>query len=222
MLDILLIDWIAIILGVGFIVISLAFFWIFSSHYRKSSERTRIQLAFLIFFLALALSRILLIYFDYFLTHLNSAEYATYVLWWKLSLVFQSIGFGGILFAAENGIFKGKDLYIFLVGFIIVMCIALLHPEIAFTQTASVLALVFALFIPAGYLYLAYKLPPSRRNIALIFIGFSIFGFGIMIVSPDLLATFPTMIHELYLLSILVQIPGFIIFAIGVKRMYFS
>lgn len=220
--EILLIDWIAIGLLIGYTVISLGFFWLFLSHFRTSGEKNKIQLAFIIFFLCMGISRVLLIYFDYFLTHLDSTEYINFILYWKIALVFQFIGIGSIIFAAENGVFKGKDLYIFLIGFIILLCVGLLHPDFVVTQTIVVLVLAFAIFIPVSYLYLAYKLPAARRNIVLIFVGFLIFGLGIMVVSPDLLKTFPAMIHELYLLSILIQIPGYVVFAFGIKRMYFT
>ena len=122
----------------------------------------------------------------------------------------------------EKGVFKGKDFYILLICFSLLFAYGVIQPDVYITLDFIFFALVFAILIPIGYLYLAIKLPAARKNITLIFVGFFIFGMAVMMVNPDFIVSFPTLIHELYFLSSVIQIPGYIIFAIGVKRMYFA
>ncbi len=217
-----MLDWISIGFSVVFMIICFGLFWIFLSHYRKAEDKTNIQLAFIIFFLCSGIARIILVYFDYFLTQLNPAEYVNFVLYWKIALIFQFVGIGSIIFVAEKGVFNGKDLYIFLIGYSVLFGIGIFQSDIYLTLDFVFFSLYFAIFIPISYLYLAYKFPQSRKNIALIFVGFIIFGMAVLMVSPDVLALFPGLIHEVYLVSAMIQIPGYVIFALGVKRMYFS
>jgi vacuolar-type H+-ATPase subunit I/STV1 len=177
--DIILIDWIAIGVSIGFIVIAFGCFLLFTNKYRGSEEKTKIQLAFLIFFLCMGIARIIIIYFDYGLTHLDPLEFINHQLVWKIESIFQLGGIGCIIYASENGVFKGRDVYGFLIGYIILVCIGLLHPDLIMAQTFTVIAMIFALFIPISYIYLAYKYPAVRKDIFYLFVGFAIFGLGI-------------------------------------------
>jgi len=82
--------------------------------------------------------------------------------------------------------------------------------------------MIFALFIPISYIYLAFKFPAARKNIAIMFVGFATFCVGVLIVFTTFVGMFPTVSHELKLISAVIQILGFSIFAIGIKRMYFG
>ena len=139
MQDILLIDWIAIGFLISFSVVAFGLFVLFTSTYLKSKDKTKIQLAFLIFFLCMGIARIFIIHFSYFLTHLDPTEYSNHQLFWKMASIFQLGGIGGIIFASENSVFKGKDFYGFFIGFIIVFCIAMLHPDFATAQTLTLI-----------------------------------------------------------------------------------
>jgi hypothetical protein len=216
------IDWIAIGFYFGFIALSFGCFLFFSLNYRKLGEKTKIQLAFLIFFLCWGIASSILLYFDYFLTELNPVEGLNHLLIWRISSIFIMGGLGTVIFASENGVFKGKDYYVFLIGYLIFFCIGIFHPDVLIAETFMLLAMGFALFIPISYIYLAYKFPAARKNIALEFVGFVIFAIGIVMAFAPVVEAFLPLIHELYLMSAIIQILGFSLFAISINRMYFA
>ncbi|MHA1264860.1 MAG: hypothetical protein ACTSRS_06450 [Candidatus Helarchaeota archaeon] len=214
-----LVDWTAIILFIIVVIISITIALIFFLKYVHWRERNNNQLAFGILFLCLGIGRSFLIYFDYFLTHLNPAEYENYQIVWKLATLFLLIGLGTLILVSEHAVLEGKDYYIFFIGFAIITCGVMIVPDFILSQTLGTAAIAFAVFIPISYIYLAIKLPPSRKNIALIFTGFIIYGAGLILLSVFLVD--PNTIHIVYVISALIQISGLIIFGIGAKRMYF-
>ncbi|MDD1779482.1 MAG: hypothetical protein LUQ65_15070 [Candidatus Helarchaeota archaeon] len=220
--DMNIIDWIAFWVFFSFIALSFGCFLFFSLKYRKLGEKTKIHLAYLIFFLCWGIASGILLVYDYCLTGLNPAEGLNYMLVWRIASAFLMGAFGSIIFASENGVFKGKDYYGFLIGYLIFFCIGLCHPDFFIAELFMMVAECFALFIPISYIYLAYKFPAARKNIALQFIGFLIFAIGIVMAFAPVVAAFLPLIHELYLVSAIVQILGFSIFAISINRMYFA
>ncbi|MDD1779481.1 MAG: hypothetical protein LUQ65_15065, partial [Candidatus Helarchaeota archaeon] len=183
---------------------------------------TRIQVALLIFFLCWGIARALLIYFDYVLTQLNPLEVVNYLVFWKISCLFLMGAFGSIIFASEHAVFKGKDFYVFVIGYLVFFSIGIASFDVLVADTFMLFAMMFAGFIPLSYIYLAYKYPAARGNIALLFIGFAMFCVGVLMAFTTIVAMFLPMIHELYLMSAVIQIVGFSIYAIGNKRMYFA
>ena len=218
------IDGVAIGFWIVVIILSLAISGVLFYLYAKSEHRVKYRLAFCLVFLSLGISRIILMYFDYFLTELNPVLYENYQLMWKLAQLFELIGLGFLILISEDAVFKGKDYYVFSIGFSIVVCIGMLIQEFLLTQNILVYALAFAILIPISWLYLAIKLPDTRKNTLLIFLGIIICGAGLILISAAVVeALLPLMnIHYIYLLSAIIQIPGLLIIATGVKRMYFA
>jgi hypothetical protein len=218
MADLNMFVWLGMGIFVGIIVLSFGCFLFFLSKYRKSEERTKIQVAFLIFFLCLGIVRSILLYYDYLYNVMEIQELVI----WKISNIFLMGGIGSIIFASENGVFKGKDFYGFLIGFLILFSISIVYPDIPLSQSFMLSAMIFALFIPISYIYLAYKFPVSRKNIVLMFAGFGIFIVGLFSALSAVVEMYTAVLNELYLIGAIIQAVGFSLFAIGIKRMYFA
>ncbi|MHA1132344.1 MAG: hypothetical protein ACTSQI_15535 [Candidatus Helarchaeota archaeon] len=214
------IDYITIGIWVGVICVTLGIFLILLHKYLSYSETNKNQLAFCIMFFCLGLSRIFLLYFDYFLTELNPAEYINYATVWKVATSFLLIGVGFLILVSEHALWKGKDYFLFFIGFAIVVTLSMIVPNFELSQTLSTAAIGFAAFIILSYLYLAYKLPQARKNTMLMLLGLIIYGVALILVSVFIAE--PSIIHWLYFCSALIQIPGLLLFGFGVKCMYFS
>lgn len=221
-IDMSVIDGLAIGVFSAFVALSFGFFVFFYLRYRKAEEKTKIQVALLIFFLCWGIGRTLLIYFDYVLTQLDPLEVVDHLDFWKIADIFLMVAFGSIIFASENAVFKGKDYYAFLIGYLIFFSIGIASFDVLIADSFMVFAMLFAGFIPLSYIYLAYKYPLSRKVIALLFIGFTMFIVGMLMAFTTIVEMFLPVIHELYLISAVTQILGFSVYALGVKRMYFA
>jgi hypothetical protein len=223
-MELLPLDWVAIRIWIGVVVISFGISFAFFQKHLKFTEKTKIQLAFCLVFLCLAIGRGILIYSDYFLTELDLNAYITFQTVWKIANLFEIAGLGFLILVSEYAVFKGKDYFVFIIGFTIVVTIAMgIIQDFFLAQTVSVAAIAFAAFIPISYIYLAVKLPMTRRNIVLLLIGFLVFGFGLVLISAGFVNLLGIgNIHLTYLFSAIVQIPGLLIMAIAIKRMYFA
>lgn len=213
-------DWIAI--GVfGVVAAELILFGsIFFLKYYQKEERNKNQLAFGIMFVLLGIGRIILIVFDYFLTGLDQDLYETHQFTWKLATFFLLVGLGTLILVSEHAVWGGKDFYLFSIVFGILTAISMIIWDFKTSQAFGTMAVVCAIFIPISYIYLAIKLPPMRKNIALIFIGFVIYGVALILMSVFLVD--PASISIIYLVSACLQVPGIFIFGVGIKRMYFG
>lgn len=216
----LLIDWLAIAVFAVVVAVSIGFGVYFLRKYISYEDKNKNQLAFSLVFLFLGIGRIFLVYFDYGLTQLNQAVYEDYAFWWKLATFFLLVGVGAFIWVSEYALWKGKDYFVFFIGFCVVVSIAMFIPDFEQSQAFSTWAVAFGAFILISYLYLAIKLPLARKNIALIFMGFVIYGAALILLSVFL--TTPGITHEIYLISAIIQIPGLLITGLGVKRMYFT
>lgn len=221
-MDTYLIEWLIIGAIAAFVVLAFGCFLFFFAKYRKSEAKTKIQVAFLIFFICWGITRAIQLYFDHLLGLIDPGAVINSNLIWKISFSFLMGGFGSVIFASENAVFNGKDYYALLIGFMVVFSIGLLYPDVVLAQTFMVFAMFFALIIPISYFYLAYKYPLSRRNITIMFVGFAIFCVGVLMLFSTFVNIFPTAKDLIYLSSAVIQLVGFGIFAIGVKRMYFA
>jgi hypothetical protein len=217
-------DWVAIACWSCVLAISYGVFSVLFQKHLEFKEKTKNQLAFCLVFLCLAIGRNLLIYFDYFLTELDVGRYADFQILWRFANLFEIVGLGFLILVSEYAVFKGKDYYLFFIGFSIVVVIGMFFIQDFFlAQSVSVAAVGFGAFIPISYVYMAIKLPMARRNVIFMLIGFLIFGAGLILMSAgivDLLGT--GNIHIIYLLSAIIQIPGMFILAVAIKRMYFT
>lgn len=216
------IDWLSIsiwFLGVG---IALCIFIILIWNYRNSEERTRIKLAFCLIFLCLGVARIFLVIFDYWITGLNPANYAAHQVFWRFAMLFYYAGLGFLILTSENRVFQGRDYYVFSLGYSIGIIICLLIPDFVTTQNALNYLVLFAAFIPISYVYLAIKFPITRKNIAILFIGISLFMVFNFILSAYVVVMLGISVSLLYLICASFQALGITILGVGIKRMYFT
>lgn len=219
-------DWIAIGCWIAVVGITAGIFLILFLKYLSYPERIKNRLAFCLVFLFLAIGRCLLIYFDYFLVELDTTRYGEFQMMWKIATIFQLMGLGFLIITSEYAVFNGKDYYVFFIGFTIVVLISMLIQDFLLAQNVSVGALAFAAFIPISWIYLMRKLPQTRNKILMIFMGFVIYGGGLLLMSANVVPILEDLlslsIHEIYLISPLVQIPGLLILGLGIKKMYFA
>lgn len=222
-MELIPLDWVAIGFWKAGVVLTLGISLLFFLKYFKSTEKTRNQLAFCFVFLCLAIGRAILAYSDYFITGLDLNAYQSFQLIWKVATLFEIVGLGFLIIVSEYAVFRGKDYYVFIIGYTIIVIISMfIIQDFFLAQLVSVAAVGFAAFIPISYIYLAIKLPMARRNITMLLLGFIIFGFGLVLISAGIVNLLGLEnIHLLYLVSAIVQIPGLLIMAIAIKRMYF-
>ena len=216
-------DWIAIGVWISLVIITFGISLVLFLKRFKFTEKTKIQLAFCFFFLSLGIGRAILVYADYFITELIIEQYLYNQVIWKIANFFVIMGLGFLILVSEYAVFKGKDYYLFTIGYAIVIIIAIFFIQDFYTvQNFTSGAVGFAAFIPISYIYLAIKFPMVRRNVILLLGGFLIFGVGLLLISAGIVFVLGGDIHLIYLFSAIVQIPGLLIMAIAIKRMYFS
>lgn len=217
------VDWVAIGFWILLVCIEFGIFLMFFQKYLKWKEKNKVQLAFCLVFLCLSLGRIFLIYFDYGLTDLNVANYILYQNWWKLAILFYILGIGFLFLTSEYRVFRGKDYFLFFIGFSIMVCFAFVVQDFFLSQDLLTYALFFAVFIPISYLYLAIKLPKlARKNVFLMLIGLILYLLFDLILSAGIAPILGIDIHYLYLISAICQSPSLLILAWGIKRLYFT
>lgn len=217
-----LVDGIAIGCWIGFVGVAYSIFGMLLRKYIKFEGKTNLQVAYLLVFALVGIGRMLLIYFDYGLTHLNIAEYSNYQVYWKIATLFFLGGLGFILLTSEYAVFRGKDYYVFFIGFVTVVGAGMLTLDFVTAQIIIGYGLLFAAFIPISYIYLAGKLPSIRKNIALGLIGFILFiGFDIFL-SSFVIVLLPFGISYAYLISAIFQTVGLFLLGLGVNRMAFT
>ena len=216
-------DWVAIGFWIVVVILSFGISLFFFQKYLKFAEKTKIQLAFCLVFLCLAIGRAILVYSDYVLTSLVVDEYVNFQTIWKVANFFELAGLGFLLLVSEYAVFKGRDYFVFIIGFSSIVFIAMLIIQDFFlAQTFSVTAIAFAAFIPISHIYLAIKLPMERRNVFFLLTGFLIFGVVLILISAGITSLLGGDEHLIYLISAIVQIPGLLIMAIAIKRIYFA
>ena len=134
-------------------------------------------------FAFLGVGRILGVYFDYYLTAMNTGLYALHFGFYKIAMGVPAIGIGFFLYAAERSVLNGKDRYACLIGYIIVNAIGFSMPEITLLERITPISGVFLGFIPVGYIYLIWKSKgPMRTQTLFILAGFVFYVLGSFII----------------------------------------
>ena len=215
------IDFIAMGAWIVVIVIALIFFGVLFWKYLKCENKTNSQIAFCIIFLAFALARAIFFYGDYFVVDLVLDDYIHHMPLLKLANLCNLLSLGFLIIVSEYAVFKGKNYYIFTVGFLIVFIISMAVQDYYQVQLFAGLAFYFSIFIPISWVYLGVKLPAARRNALFIFTGFLVLGAGMILVSVGITESFALTLSELYLISAALQAAGLLIMGLGVKRFYF-
>ncbi len=215
------IDSIAIGVWIAVILIALGIFCGLFLLYLKTAERTKVQLAFCLMFLCFALSRAVLVYGDYFVVDLVLDDYINHMEILKIANMFNLLGLGFLIVVSEYAVFKGKDYFVFTIGFSVVTTIAMILQDYYQVQAVAGYAFYFAVFIPISWVYLGVKLPHARKNAMLILFGFLILGAGLILLSIGITEFLTLSLNELYLLSAALQVVGLLVMGLGVKRFYF-
>lgn len=181
----------------------------------EGEKKDILPLVYGFIFLLFFIGRIFSFLFDY-TTELNPANYnPENMIFWKIGVSFQVFAFAIFFILIEIRVMKGRDKYILLILFFIFYLIGMITSNITFV----VIAIVFSLYIPFAYLYIA-KLSSGivRRKAFFVFIGFLLF-FISAILMASLIITMtglePLLMH---LISNLVKVVAIIFLFLGLKK----
>ncbi len=160
----------------------------FLSKYRANRELNIIG-AIGMMFVFFGAGRILGVYFDYYLTAMDTSLYALHYTFYRIAMGVQASGIGFILYATERSVLNGKDKYVCLLGYIIVNTIAFSMPDIALMEIITPISGVFLGFIPVGYIYLIMKSKgPMRTQTSIILVGFIFYVVGSFLIGQTWVA----------------------------------
>lgn len=162
-----------------YFILAICFYYL----YVKRDKENRLLLGVSFFFVFVAFSRMTYIIFDYYLTEFNPLLYQTYFNVWRIATALIIIGFGFVFFIADHNLLKGKDKYVLTIIYGVSGTITVAIPLFDISELFSTTAIIAAmLFIPVTYLYLAIKTSDElRRKSLAIFLGFIIFGIGVIL-----------------------------------------
>ncbi len=174
-------------------------------------------------FAFMAAGRILGVYFDYYLTAMDTSLYSLHVDFYRIMMGVQAVGVGFFLYAAERSVLNGKDKYACVLGYIIVNVIGFSMPDIKLMEFITPLSGVFLGFIPVGYIYLIWKSKgPMRTHTCLILVGFIFYVVGAFIIGQVwvglLLPAFGSP-YAVHLFSAVLRIVGVLIIYQGFSGM---
>ncbi len=156
------------------------------------------------FFSFVAVGRILLIVFDYYMTVMNYALFETYFPFYKFATDVQAVGFAFFIFVAEQSVFQGKDKYSFLIGYVICQLLATIIPTFDLSQTLTIVAGLFVLFIPISYIYAAIKAKgPFRTQVLFIIFGVAFFAAGTLLLGEGVMQSLEPLLGSRYAVHIL-------------------
>ncbi len=195
---------------------------IFAQRYivsKKQNIKNPVYITGIFLFVFFMIGRILFIRFDFLLGALETGQFDENLWDWKIAIFFQLAGFGVVFYTIEHQLFRGKDKGLLFIGYLISLILVLLAPDVDLAQTITLILLIFASFIPFGYLYLAMKSTGIlRRNATLIFSGFIVFMIFTMVASEIAMDIFTPMGISPYLLhsiAVVGRILGATLIAIG-------
>ncbi|MBD3338696.1 MAG: hypothetical protein GF353_06295 [Candidatus Lokiarchaeota archaeon] len=221
--------WLVIVL-IGVKILLTLYFGITLIKKRKQTGRISFDFTFgmFILMLCLAISRILFLYYDFFLTEFDPETFADpiNVLVWRIAMIFYAIGYASVLFAIDKSIldFKFKGIFAYIT--IAILIIQLVYPirtlqDFVFVNTLGSVGLLVAIVIPIIFIYLGIKTPTLRKSAFMIAIGSILFAIGAMLVVQSILEplreAFGTDIQILmFLLFFIFKITGLSLFSYGV------
>ncbi|TFF95018.1 MAG: hypothetical protein EU544_03645 [Promethearchaeota archaeon] len=172
----------ALVLTILIICIKLLFSHRLFRDFQRDRQNFLVLGASILFFF-LAVSRVLMLYFDFFLTEFNPEKYQDYILYWKLANLFTWIGYLALIMIMEKSIFKGKTHHLISIIYIIFIIISLAIPD--FTTAQNIAAIPTAagiVLIPFSYLYLA-RHEQIRKQALMIFLGYIVFSIGYLLLA---------------------------------------
>ncbi len=163
---------------------------------RKQDKKFQFDLIFGIFitFTCLFISRLFFIYFDFFLTELDSSKYYLFpnVVFWKIGIAISYIGISVLLLVSDKKLLnfrlKGIPFYMAIFGIIIVV----IYP-VASSEDFSTLSLLLFItvtptaLIPVIFIYIGLKTPEIRQGAFMIAFGLIIFSIAGAVINESLI-----------------------------------
>ena len=182
-----------------------------------------------ILFICLAISRIIYIYFDFYLTRFDSNLYGEHSFYWKLGLFVSAAGLAYANFVLDKNVlnfkFKGIFAYIIIGGATAILFIPVNNnQDFQFVSALSIFTSAGTLLIPIIFLYLGFKIPGNPGKTAfMITLGFVVYAIGPILVNDAILEVLRTMYGDqihivIFLFFILFKIAGLVIISVSVTR----
>ncbi len=189
----------------------------------QANRELRIVGAIGMMFLFLGVGRILGVYFDFYLTDLNTEVYYLYYNFYRIAMGVPAMGVGFFLYAAERSVLNGRDKYACLLGYAALNVIGFSMPDITLMELITPISGVFLGFIPIGYIYLILKSKgPLRIQTIFILVGFAFYVVGSFLIGQIwvglLLPTFGSP-YAVHLFSIGLRIVGILLIYHGFSSM---
>jgi len=190
---------------------------------KGSETKDYLPLSYGIAFLFMGIGRVILATFDV-ITEFNSANFNESNFWiWKLGSSVQLFGVGVWFLLMEKRVLKGKDKLGLLFFYIAFIAIGMILSDIIIVTTFVIIGMVFAMYIPIAYVYIAAKSDGAVRKKALFMLfGFIFVIFGALLTSELIIvplteATGLLAIH-VHHIAFLIIILGVIFFFLGTKN----
>jgi hypothetical protein len=172
---------------------------------------------------ALFISRIIYMYFDFYLTKFDSSKYyLTPNIWYyKIGGLIYLSGFAVLLFIIDKELleFKLKGILAYLI--IAVAVIELIYPvnspeDFEFISALELIAFFVGLLVPIIFIYVGIQTPGLRRISYIFALGIVLFYIGVAIVAEFILSSlkdiYGTNIQiSIWILSLIMQILGLIL-----------
>jgi len=197
---------------------------------KKETGEFKVDFVFgmLILFICLIISRIIYIYFDFYLTSFDSDIYWKHAFYWKLGLLTSSIGLAYANFVLDQKVlnFKFKGLFagIILGGALIIFFFPINNAQDFQTASAiSIFSSMGTVLIPVIFIYLGLKIPGLRKTAFMIVFGFAIYAAGPILVNDAILDVLRTAYGEqihilIFFLFITLKIVGLTIIGYSVTK----
>ncbi|MHA1291974.1 MAG: hypothetical protein ACTSQJ_04830 [Promethearchaeota archaeon] len=138
-------------------------------------ERDYLPLVYSVAFFSLCLGRVILAIFD-IVTEFNSGNYGSENFFlWKIGSSFQMFAVFLFFVIIEKRVVKGRDKYALVILFVIFWALGLLMVDIILATNFIIIAMLFVVYIPLAYLYIA-KISEGvvRKKALYVFSGFVI------------------------------------------------
>ncbi|TFG01089.1 MAG: hypothetical protein EU541_00425 [Promethearchaeota archaeon] len=190
------------------------------------SKVNKLVLGASLLFLFSAISRIIMVIFDFPLTKFDSSLYQNYAIIWKIGYFINNMGYVCLIFISEIAILKKKSRFLISIFYFISLIISIVPIDIKTVQVISIIPSTLAMiFIPLTYLFLA-KYKTIRTRALAIFGGYILFFTGSLIFIEEIVQVFISLnpsqalnIRSLiHIISISVKIVGIGIMIYGYRK----
>ncbi|MHA1146776.1 MAG: hypothetical protein ACTSR8_00860 [Promethearchaeota archaeon] len=221
-------NWIFYLTALIFLLIMYVFFGVFSLRRYLNEKESDRETAYLQLFYGLAfifngIGRFVLAIFD-IITEFDAANYNPITLtYWRIGSGLQILGVGMYFYLMEKRVMRGRDKYILLIIYFLLPAIGILFiPDIITVTFLIIFGMLFAVYIPIAYLYIA-KISDGiiRKRALLIFLGLLVMILGSLLPSEIVIVPLTQnssleRIH-VHIIAFAVIIIGGIILFYGVK-----